>query len=148
MQPSIYQSFLYANIIGSYLIFISVIFLTRRQYYQKILKESHPTVFSFLVTGLIFLLLGIFFVHYHNIWVMKPRVMITILCWLVLLKGFLLVMFPEWTLSLYKSWIKNERFTGSMLLALMIGLVLVVDGARLILNAQKQNQNIFKTINY
>ena len=148
MEPSLYKSFLYANLIGTYFILISVIFLSRRVYYQTLMMESKPSAFSFMTIGLVLIFLGILFIHYHNIWLLKPRLIITLMCWLVFIKGIILVMFPEWSLAKYKKWVKSSYFAGTMIIILILCLILVIDSARLIVKVQKEKLDIFKKVNY
>ncbi len=83
------------------------------------LEKSHGLA---LVTGFFLLVLGALLVQYHNIWVKDWTVLITILAWAVLIKGFLLIAYPQVLLS-FKGLYKNMKSSfGVVFIAL--GLVL------------------------
>ena len=49
----------------------------------------------------IFIFIGIILIEYHNIWIMNWNVLITIISWLFLIGGVIVVIIPN-SLSFYK----------------------------------------------
>lgn len=52
--------------------------------------------------------LGAFMVAGHNIWESSPRVIVTIIAWLALLKGFLYLSFPHLLFNWAKKFMAND----------------------------------------
>ncbi len=83
------------------------------------LEKSHGLA---LVTGFFLLVLGALLVQYHNIWVKDWTVLITILAWAVLIKGLLLIAYPQVLLS-FKGLYKNMKSSWGFVFV-AVGLVL------------------------
>ncbi|MEQ6168802.1 hypothetical protein AAOE16_16510 [Ekhidna sp. MALMAid0563] len=81
---------------------ISIIYLSMgiglafsNSYYNEAFKKVvHDSTYLFL-GGWIATVLGAVLVHYHNIWVNDWRTLVTIVCWIILIKGALLLAFPR-----------------------------------------------------
>lgn len=88
-------SLILAKILGPYILALGVgLFLNSERYrriFQQSLNEPHIVFLASLVT----LLIGSSTVSLHNVWVWEWPVIITILGWFSLLKGFLGVSFPD-----------------------------------------------------
>jgi len=56
-------------------------------------------------------------VGHHNIWVKDWRVLITLIGWIAVIKGVLLIAFPQ-LISLFKGWYKNTRAWGILIIVL------------------------------
>jgi predicted transglutaminase-like protease len=83
------------KVIGLYLIFVSIAMLANMELflnYINILIRNEPLMF---VLGFITLILGILLVVSHNIWQRNWTVMITIIAWLIMLKGASIILFPQ-----------------------------------------------------
>lgn len=84
-------------------------------------EESQGLMFA---TGFFSLILGALLVQYHNIWVKDWTVLITILAWATLIKGVLMIAYPQVLfLSFGKGLLKNMKPAWG-LLPIIAGLVL------------------------
>ncbi|PWY57610.1 hypothetical protein DGG96_00485 [Legionella qingyii] len=85
-----------SKVLGIYLILVSfAMFLNLEQftiYVQDLLKNA-PLM---LVLGFWTLILGVLMVVSHNIWQCNWRLLITIICWVVLLKGASMIFYPHY----------------------------------------------------
>jgi hypothetical protein len=81
--------------------------------------EKSPTL-TFL-SGCIGIIFGTILVNYHNIWVKNWTVMITIISWIMLVGGVLVVMIPK-SLLYMKKFIIDNRLWGIFMI--LFGLVL------------------------
>ena len=79
------------------------------KYYQKmidsVMKEHGLLYFG----GVFALVFGFILVSSHNIWEKNWTVLITIIGWIALLKGFLLLLFPTVMTTLTKKWLKGKN---------------------------------------
>lgn len=87
--------------------------------FQKIMKEFQKSQGLTYLSGFMALILGLILVEYHNFWVWDWTVLITIIGWVAVLKGVMLIAFPN-SLSFFKNWYKNERMWSILLIAIGI----------------------------
>ena len=92
------------------------------KYYQKTMKDVMKSSAVALYGGMCALAVGFVIVWLHNFWVCDWTVIITVLGWLALVKGVLLLLIPGPFLNFSKIFVKYMWFTP--VFALIIGLVL------------------------
>lgn len=84
-----------SKVLGVYLIIISVAMFANIQqfsiYVQNLINDA-PLMF---VTGFFTLILGLLMVVSHNIWQWNWRIVITIIAWMILLKGASIIFYPQ-----------------------------------------------------
>ncbi len=117
-----------AKVFGLYLTILSVLMLVRRESFtariDTLLASSATLFFSAIVT----LILGILLVVSHNIWIMHWTVLITILCWWVLIKGVLRLFFPEIDKKWTNAFIKTKSYYSSAVIMLVLGILFLYLG--------------------
>lgn len=86
-------SFILSQFFGVYLLIVAVIMFTRVRQYRQLVQTMNPNSGTILLGGLLGLMVGLFLVGIHNIWVFEPIVFITLSCW------FILVFFTMWLAS-------------------------------------------------
>jgi len=89
--------------------------------YSKLVKELTEPGMAIMI-GLISLPIGLYLVTYHNIWVKDWEVIVTIVGWSALIKGFLYIAYPDKLVKMTKGMFKKTQSFGYVLLA--IGLAL------------------------
>ncbi len=88
-------TFVLTQLFGVYIIVMSIVLFIRAQSYRKLVQNMNPESGTIVLAGAFGLLLGIFFVGIHNLWVLEGYVLITMLCWLILIFSLLLLFVPE-----------------------------------------------------
>jgi hypothetical protein len=94
-------AYILARFFGLFFIVIGLMVLVRRNqkaYFDQFV-ESKEYLF---VTGLMTLILGAIIVALFNTWTLDWRLLITILGWLTLLKGAMMLIMPEYSVSIWK----------------------------------------------
>lgn len=118
-----------SKVIGIYLFIVaSAILFNMQQFAASInnLINNHSLMF---VTGFFTLILGIVMVVSHNIWQWNWRVIITIIAWLSLLKGFSLIFFPQFIDKTSLLFLQNLYFAYLIsIFDLLIGILLIYFG--------------------
>lgn len=84
-----------AKVIGLYMLIAGGLVFRGPSYYKQLTEDVMTQRGVLLVSGIMTLILGILMVLTHNIWVADWRVLITILSWWALIKGVLLLYFPD-----------------------------------------------------
>lgn len=89
------MSVMFAKVFGLYFLAVAALALLRpyrmKNLYDRVSKDEN---FIFL-GALIALLLGAFVISVHNLWVWKWPLLITIIGWWGLIKGYMLIIYPE-----------------------------------------------------
>lgn len=92
------------------------------KYYHKVFDDIMKEPGVLYIGGIAALVVGFLIVTHHNIWQDWPM-LITILGWISLIKGFLLLAFPKYMIRWTKNWIANKHFLqiwGSIAIMLSI----------------------------
>lgn len=128
MLGSPLHSYLLAQAFGLYFIILSIIFLSRENYYRQVLQQQpYP---SFLSCSLS-LFISIFLILIHNIWVFAPRVMVTIVCWAFFLRTILLISYPEYMSAWIKKICAGRGYYVGLGLMGLLGILMLTRGTML-----------------
>ena len=84
-----------AKLLGLYLLIMSVAILVNHQPFNKLLNEYIKDLPALFFQSIFALLFGLVLVLSHNLWTGDWRVIITIIGWLVLLKGIVHLFAPQ-----------------------------------------------------
>ena len=112
-------SILVAKILALTYISAGVAALNGKNTFARIVEDFERSPGLTFVTGFFTLICGMLLVAYHNIWVRNWTVLVTVAGWAALLKGVLLIAFPQY-ISSFKSGYKNTRAWGIFMIALGI----------------------------
>ena len=110
-------SVLAAKILALVYISVDVGILSGKLKYDKLIEDFETSSGLTYLAGIFTLIIGVLLVEYHNIWVKNWTVLITIIGWVALIKGVMLVAFPQF-ISYFKNWYKNTRAWSIFIIAL------------------------------
>ncbi len=113
-------SFLVAKILALTYVTAGIAALSGKITFSKIVEDFEKSQGLTFISGFITLIIGMLLVTYHNIWVKDWTVLITIIAWISLLKGIMLIIFPQ-SISSFKGWYKNTRIWGIFMI--IVGLL-------------------------
>lgn len=85
----------FARALGPFLVVIDVTAVARASDMQSLLSQFEANSMWTFVTGAFILLLGLSIVAAHQIWRGAAAVIVSLLGWLIVLRGVLLVAFPK-----------------------------------------------------
>ncbi len=117
-------SFFLGNVFGLTMIVLGLAMLSKVSFCKAIIAKIEPTdpaLFSCAMRGLF---LGICLVEMHSVWG-GARTVITILCWLVLLKSLFWIFMPERYTAHLKQLLTSNRYFYLAAGMLVLGCVLV-----------------------
>ena len=83
------DSLLLLVVFASYLLIMGLVLLSRATYYRTLIATMKDTGYTTYMGASIGLLIGLFLVLSHNFWAFDARVLVTVLCWIVLIKSIL-----------------------------------------------------------
>jgi hypothetical protein len=110
-------SVLVAKILALTYISAGIAVLSGKITFSKIAEDFERSQGLTFVSGFITLIIGMLLVHYHNIWLKDWTVLITIIGWVTLLKGFMLIAFPQ-SITSFKGMYKYSRVWGIFMIAI------------------------------
>jgi len=91
METSIFL----AKLLGPLLAIVALSILMNGNTFNHILKEFPKSSYVLYLSGLMAYAMGALIVLNHNVWVMDEFVIITVLGYLALVKGILILLFPD-----------------------------------------------------
>ncbi len=119
-----------AKVLGLYFIIVAVMCLIKRKEFSKIIDGFFDNTALLYVTGIITVVLGLTMVIGHNIWENSWRVVITLIGWIVLLKGLAFLFLPKKIMFKFAKsfrWSKEWYFIVAIIMVLF-GLYLASKG--------------------
>jgi uncharacterized protein YjeT (DUF2065 family) len=111
-----------AQSMGFFLFIIGLATLLNGKQYAKISKGIQDNDMLYFLMGFIMLGLGVSLVIVHNVWDASWAVVITIVCWLVFIKGILNILFPVVAKTISKPYVE------SMSVLYIVGLIHLIVG--------------------
>ena len=111
--------------------FFSVVYLCigvgmifNREFYKKMFSDFVGNASMLYLGGVMALVVGFLLVTFHNTWVCSPSTIITVLGWIALIKGVVILVQPKALISLTKALVASDKFmTIEMVLVIAIGLL-------------------------
>lgn len=97
-----FHTMILAQVFGLYLLIMSVIMVCRVEFYRAMINKIKIDSGAVMIGASFGLMLGLFLVDIHNFWVLRPRLIVTIFSWLILLKSILWLTFPDKALAMSK----------------------------------------------
>lgn len=116
---------LIAKIIGVIYLAFGIGLLFNKEFYLNAFKDILTNSSYLILGGFLAILFGILIIEYHNIWINSWIVIITIVGWIALIKGIVLLAFPR-LISIYKPIVTSNLFYKIITpLVLIFGFILV-----------------------
>lgn len=122
-------SILLARFLGLLFVIITAGVLLNLKNYQKVMEDFFENPALVYIGGLMALVFGIFLVMFHNIWALNWTVLITILGWSSLIKGILLIVFPNMIFKMTEMCRKSTAVLAvHVIIILALGVFLTIMG--------------------
>ena len=121
-------SILVAKIIGIIYLSFGIGLLLNSKYYQKVFRKILNDSSYIILGGIIAIIIGVIIINEHNIWISNWTVIITIIGWVALIKGILLLAFPKFTNVFEKLLSNKKRLPLLGVFAVIFGLLFIYFG--------------------
>ena len=102
--------------------------LTNPKFIKDIVKDFLGSTANVFLGGLASLAIGLPLVTFHNVWSMNSSIIITLIGWMALLKGLMLIMFPIQTTNMYRGVITKENKSYIGYGVLIVGIIFLYLG--------------------
>jgi hypothetical protein len=114
-----------AKLIGPILLIVGIAMLVNRKELDALAQELLRSRLLLSLLGLIDFSIGLSIVLTHNVWVADWRLIITLLGWLLMVRGAIRVLIPEHAKAVGAKVLNNANaVTGSLAVTAVLGLVL------------------------
>ena len=114
-----------AQVIGCYMLLISLAMLAHQQRFKKTMNEFVQNHALVVFSGGVSIVVGLLIVLSHNIWVAEWPVLITLVGWLMLLQGVMRVFFPDSFAKCMKDLMHKTGYLLMSWIGLIVGIYLV-----------------------
>jgi hypothetical protein len=119
------SSIIIAHILGIIFVVLGVSLFTNKKAVTALLEESTKNGALMWTFGFLSLTMGAIVITFMESWNSNVEILITILGWLMLLKGIALLILPSAVTSIYKNFKSGGVLTFGGFVVLIIGLVLM-----------------------
>lgn len=120
---------MFARVLGPFLVIVDVTAMVRSSDMQGLLSQFEANSLWTFVTGAFILLFGLIIVAGHQYWQGAAAIIVSLLGWLVVLRGLLLVAFPKIFVSVANSMIGAQAWWVALCIVFaLIGLYLTYVG--------------------
>jgi hypothetical protein len=127
MDPT-YEYREYASVLMGSAFVIVGITVFNKSYFNAAMTDLVNSKGLLWLTGLITFVMGTVVVALHNVWSTDWRLLVTLLGWLTLVKGAIIMLFPSSITLVYQRFLSNRLLTFSGIYALLLGALLLLLG--------------------
>jgi hypothetical protein len=124
METSIFL----AKVLGLFGAISTLAIISRYKMHLKMEEDAAKSPSMIYLSGYLFLGLGILITVSHQVWTADWRTNITILGWLILLKGLMRILFPDTIKKLIEKKKSDQRFILAEIIAFLISIYLIYQG--------------------
>lgn len=124
METSIFL----AKVIGLFGAISTLAILARYKTHLEMEEDAAKNSVITYLSGFFILVIGILLTVSHQVWTRDWRVVITIIGWLILIKGILRIFFPKTVKKLIEKKRDDRRFLLAEAVVLLVGLYLMYQG--------------------
>ena len=128
METSIFL----AKVMGIYLAIEGLALIVNKKYLIKVIRELLKTKGVIYIFSFFTLILGIMLVVGHNIWTKDWVGLVTLLGWLILVKGVMNVLFPKIGLKMAEKFTPSSWYTPTGVALIVVGAYLAAKGFALL----------------
>ena len=102
---------------------VGIGFLLNSGFYKKIFDDFVESPSTMYLGGMLGVVVGYLLVTFHNTWVKDWTVVITVIGWIALVKGVLILVKPKMMIAMIKSLVEKKNFMKiEAIVAIVIGL--------------------------
>ena len=128
-QQSQTRTRMFSRVLGPFLVIVDVTAIARASDMQKLLSQFEANSLWTWVTGAFILVFGLIIVAAHQYWRGAAAIIVSVLGWLVTLRGLLLLVFPKAFVSVANTMIGAQAWWVALCTAAaLVGLYLTYVG--------------------
>jgi len=98
------------QLLGLIYLAVGIGIFVNQEFFRKLLLDFTQNLSASYIGGIMALIIGYILVFYHNTWVFDWPILITIVGWLSLIKGLMILIFPALSFDLAKAFKRNKKY--------------------------------------
>lgn len=98
------------QVLGIMYVAVGVGMFLNRELYKKLFMDFVDNAAMMYFGGIMALVVGYLLITFHNVWVKDWSVIITVIGWIAMIKGVLILVRPQWMIDLTKAIVNKEGF--------------------------------------
>lgn len=102
---------------------VAIGFLFNGKHYKDLIKDFFGNKGLLYLAGFITVIIGYIIIQKHNVWEYSWVVLVTLIGWAALIKGVLLLAFPDVMMAMSKPFMKKDVTITISIITLILGLV-------------------------
>ena len=134
MFGSYLYSFIIAQVFGLFMVIMAVVMIGKAEYYRSLIANLASNGVVIHTCASLWLLMGLFLILIHNNWIYHPRILVTILAWLITIKSVLWLAAPELMVKWSKSLYSGAGYYVVMFVMAIFGVALMSKGFYFVLS--------------
>jgi hypothetical protein len=129
MSTDLSTSFFIAKLLGPIFMLLGLSVLLREHAFKAILQDVARNAALVYLSGFLSFISGLLLVLTHNIWSQDWRLLITLIGWIAIARGFVTIFQPQWAVALFTRFVERQTvFYSAAAIDILLGLVLVYIG--------------------
>lgn len=113
---------------GIYILILALLMLLRPNSFRNMVQQMISSPATMGVVAILTTISGLILVLFHNIWVMDWSVLVTLLCWLTLVKGVAQLFFPEKIAAFSGRILEKCNYYAAMVIYFALAVILLYCG--------------------
>ena len=113
------------KVVAWYLVIAGLAILINKNFITEYTKGLTKNAALLYFGGIVSLIVGLLVVLSHNVWASDWRVVVTILGWLALLKGILLLLSPSTMMKIGRAWRGSVMLTVTTVILVLAGVYML-----------------------
>lgn len=123
-----YFRFVLSQVLGVYLVIMSIILLSRKSFYSSVIKKMKAENETIILAASIGVLFGIVLVGAYNTWKWDPVLMVTLFSWLVLILSVLWLLDTQKMITMTQKVCSGRGYFAVVGIMFILGLMFVFRG--------------------
>ena len=112
-----------AEVLGAVFVLVGLSMFNKKSFMSAMTDLANSKGLSWTV-GLVTFVAGVITVSLYNVWSSNWEVVITIVGWLMIIKGLFITLFPNISLPFYRKFASNSALTICAVIAVIVGVIL------------------------
>ena len=131
MIGTVFSALVLAQLLGLCSLIMAIVLYSRVAFYRRLIQRLDPESGTIVLSAFIGLLLGLFFVGMHNVWVWGPGVGLTLICWGILMASLLWLFAPVRMTLATQALFRGRRYYLVVTLMALFGVICLSRSASL-----------------
>ncbi|MCC5791574.1 MAG: hypothetical protein JJT82_03065 [Legionellaceae bacterium] len=119
------HSFIFAKVLGLYMIVMAIAMLANASYYRDVLKHMDKEKTAVLAFASFSLVFGLFLISIHNMWAWEAYVVVTLTAWFIVIKSVCWLTMPNCMISFSQKMFSGRGYYVAATIFALLGVLIL-----------------------